>query len=46
MNETADSESKQQWFASAFHLRHLLAANDADQLKERLKRCEAALNTK
>jgi hypothetical protein len=40
--EVADSEAKQQWFAAAFHLRQLLAANpsDADQLRKRLKRDE------
>ena len=43
--EAADSETKQQWFAAAFHLRQLLAAKeaDSDKLQERLKRCEDKL---
>ena len=43
--EAADSETKQEWFAAAFHLRQLLAAKepDAEQLQERLKRCEVKL---
>jgi WD40 repeat protein len=43
--EAEDSEKAGQWFAAAFHLRQLIAAREtsADQLKERLKRCEDRL---
>ena len=43
--EAANSPAKQQWFAAAFHPHLLLAGKEADaeQLKERLKRCEGAL---
>jgi hypothetical protein len=43
--EAARHEKAEQWFAAIFHLRQLLAhrAGDADQLNERLKRCEEKL---
>lgn len=45
-SEAADSESKQQWFAAAFHLRQLINAKeaDADKLQVRLDRCEKKIN--
>jgi WD40 repeat protein len=43
--EAQESETKQQWFAAAFHLRRLIDAKEADveQLQGRLKRCEERL---
>jgi WD40 repeat protein/tRNA A-37 threonylcarbamoyl transferase component Bud32 len=43
--EATDSEASQDWFAAAFHLRHLIAARvpDVDALKQRLTRCEERL---
>jgi hypothetical protein len=45
VNTVADSEAKPQWFAFAFHLRQLLAAEEpeADQLQQRLWHCEGKL---
>ena len=43
--EAQESETKQQWFAAAFHLRRLIDAKEAavEQLQGRLKRCEERL---
>jgi WD40 repeat protein len=43
--EADESEQAGRWFAAAFHLRRLIVAGaaDADQLRERLKRCDERL---